>query len=243
MSSNDLDDLYINRYAGRVEDPTEVLMRADFDRAKDLHDTAVHAETMDQMDVISGRANAISERWLDRGDEYGDAWRYLEDAHGDWKWAPDTMRRMHEQIAVDQAQGFLPISEIDWRSQQHARELTGHGAWVVEPRSIEQARQQLAAAERGEGWSDPAQARPAAGPVPVSGAFAAARTAELSTDMPGGATPGMHRRSDTTDIQQGAEPMNDITRATAPRSALADYRSGNALAASMANSERDGVQR
>ncbi|WP_280351718.1 hypothetical protein [Nocardia abscessus] len=160
-------------------------MRADFDRAKDLRDTAVHAETMDQMDAICDRANTISERWLDRGDEYGDAWRYLEDAHGDWRSAPDTMRRMHEQIAADQAEGFLPISEIDWRSQQHARELAGHGAWVVEPRSIEQARQQLAAAERRDSWSDPAEARPSAAPVPVSGAFAAARTSALAHYRPG----------------------------------------------------------
>jgi hypothetical protein len=242
MSTNELDDLYINRYAGRVEDPTEVLMRADFDRAKDLSGTAFHASGED-MDRIFDKVDEISARWSDRDDEFGAAYRYLEDAHSDWRSAPDTMRRMHEQISIDQAQGFLPISEIDWRSQQHARELTGHGEWVVEPRSIEQARQQLAAAERADSWSDPAEARPAAGPVPVSGAFAAARTAELSTDMPGGATPGMHRRSDTTDIQQGAEPPTDITRATAPRSALADYRSGNTLAASMANTERDGAER
>ncbi|MGY1871980.1 hypothetical protein [Nocardia gipuzkoensis] len=184
MSTNELDDIYINRYAGRVEDPTEVLMRADFDRAKDLRDTAVHAETMDQMDAICDRANTISERWLDRGDEYGDAWRYLEDAHGDWKSAPDTMRRMHEQIAADQAEGFLPISDMQWRSQQHARELAGHGTWVVEPSSIEQARQQLGV-ERAEGWADPAEVNPNAGPVPVSGAFAAARTSALADYQPG----------------------------------------------------------
>ncbi|MBF6341750.1 hypothetical protein IU450_38615 [Nocardia abscessus] len=180
MSTNELDDLYINRYAGRVQNPEEVLMRADFDRAKDLYDTAVHAETMDQMDLICDQANAIGQRWLDRGEEFGDAWRYLEDAHSDWRSAPDTMRRMCEQIAVDRAQGFHAISDIEWRSQQHARELTGNGAWVVEPRSIEQARQQLAAAEVRDSWSDPAEANPNAAPVPVSSSFAATRSAELA---------------------------------------------------------------
>ncbi|MFR9767745.1 hypothetical protein [Nocardia sp. SC052] len=243
MSSNDLDDLYINRYAGRVENPEEVLMRADFDRVKDLSEAAFRTEFRQDSDRIFDQVDEIRDRWSGRDDELGAAYRYLEDAHSDWRSAPDTMRRMHEQITADRAQGFHAISEIDWRSQLHARELAGHGAWVVEPRSIEQARQQLAAVERRDSWSDPAEARPSAGPVPVSGAFAAARTAELSTDMPGGATPGMHRRSDTTNIQQGAEPTTDITRDTAPRSALADYRSGNVLAASLANTERDGVQR
>ncbi|MGY1948925.1 hypothetical protein [Nocardia asiatica] len=179
MSSNDLDDLYINRYAGRVEDPTEVLMRADFDRAKDLSETAFHASG-DDMDRIFDKVEEITDRWTSRDDELGAAYRYLQDAHSDWKSAPDTMRRMCEQIAADRAGGFHAISEMDWRSQQHARELTGHGAWVVEPRSIEQASQQLAAAERAEGWADPAEARPAAGPVPASGDFAAARTSALA---------------------------------------------------------------
>ncbi|BDT97308.1 hypothetical protein [Nocardia sputorum] len=183
MSSNDLDDLYINRYAGRVENPQEVLMRADFDRVKDLSETAFHA-TGDDAERIFGKVDEISARWSDRDDELGAAYRYLEDAHSDWRSAPDTMRRMHEQITADRAQGFHAISEIDWRSQLHARELTGHGAWVVEPRSIEQARQQLAAAERREGWSDPAEARPAAGPVPVSSSFAAARMSALADYRP-----------------------------------------------------------
>ncbi|MGY1948926.1 hypothetical protein [Nocardia asiatica] len=54
---------------------------------------------------------------------------------------------------------------------------------------------------------------------------------------------GHGRWPDTTNIQQGAEPMTDTTRATVTESALADYRSGNALAASLANTERDGVER
>lgn len=188
MSSNDLDDLYINRYAGRVENPQEVLMRADFDRTQDLITTAFHAEFHAESDQdaerIFDQVDEIRNRWTDRDDELGAAYRYLQDAHSDWKSAPDTMRRMHEQITADRAQGFHAISDIDWRSQQHARELTGHGAWVVEPRSIEQARQQLAAVERREGWSDPAEARPAAGPVPVSSSFAAARTSALADYRP-----------------------------------------------------------
>ncbi|WP_280245483.1 hypothetical protein [Nocardia abscessus] len=200
MSTNELDDLYVNRYAGRVENPEEVLMRADFDRAKDLYDTAVHAETMDQMDLICDQANAIGQRWIDRGEEFGDAWRYLEDAHSDWKSAPDTMRRLHEQIAADRAQGFHAISEIEWRSQQHARELTGNGRWIVQPRTIEQARQQLAAAERRDSWADPAEANPNAASVPVSSSFAAARTAELAgpqrRPIPGHAFAGLVNNRD-----------------------------------------------
>lgn len=199
MSTNELDDLYINRYAGRVENPEEVLMRADFDRAKDLSETASHASGVD-IDRIFDQVEEISDRWTNRDDELGAAYRYLEDAHSDWRSAPDTMRRLHEQIAGDRAQGFHAISEIDWRSQQHARELTGNGRWVVQPRTIEQARQQLAAAERRDSWSDPAEARPTAAPVPVSGSFAAARTAELSQQqrrpIPGHAFAGLVNNHD-----------------------------------------------
>ncbi|MGY1944777.1 hypothetical protein [Nocardia asiatica] len=199
MSTNELDDLYINRYAGRVENPEEVLMRADFDRVKDLTTTAFHAEFDAESDQdaerIFDQVDEISARWTDRDDELGAAYRYLQDAHSDWKSAPDTMRRLCEQIAADRAQGFHAISEIDWRSQQHARELTGNGRWVVQPRTIEQARQQLAAAERRDSWTDPAEANPNAAPVPVSSSFAAARTAELSRQqrqpIPGHAFAGL----------------------------------------------------
>ncbi|MBF6301642.1 hypothetical protein IU459_29490 [Nocardia amamiensis] len=194
MSTNELDDLYITRYAGRVENEEEVLMRADFDRAKDLSETAFHAESDQDVDRIFDQVDEITARWTGRGDELGDAYRYLEDAHSDWKSSPDTMRRLCEQIAADRAQGFLAISEIDWRSQQHARELTGNGRWIVQPRTIEQARQQLAAAERRDSWSDPAEANPNAAPVPVSGSFAAARTAELAQQrhsIPGHAFAGL----------------------------------------------------
>ncbi|MBF6190564.1 hypothetical protein U3653_20270 [Nocardia sp. CDC186] len=194
MSTNELDDLYINRYAGRVENPEEVLMRADFDRVKDLSETAFHAESEEDMDRIFDKVDEITVSWTSRHDDLGAAYRYLRDAYDDWKSAPDAMRRLHAQIAADEAQGIRVLSGIEWRSQQHARELTGNGAWVVEPHSVEQAPQQLAAAERRDSWSDPAEANPNAAPVPVSSSFAAARTAELAEQrhpIPGHAFAGL----------------------------------------------------
>jgi hypothetical protein len=129
-NTNDLDDPYINRYAGRIEDPEEVLMRADFDRVLDMQGEALNARDDDEYWRLSSESDQLISRWRDRDDEYGDAWQYLGDAHDDWKAQPETMTRFHERIAADEAEGVYVLTDMQRRSQQHARELTGHGEWM-----------------------------------------------------------------------------------------------------------------
>ncbi|MBV7702351.1 hypothetical protein NOVA_06170 [Nocardia nova] len=128
-NTNDLDDPYINRYAGRIENPEEVLMRADFDRAKDLHTQALNAREYDEYMRLSAEADRIGDRWAERDDEFGAEWQYLCDSYEDWNSAPETMTRFHERVTADEAEGFYGMSDMQRRSQQQARELTGHGEW------------------------------------------------------------------------------------------------------------------
>jgi hypothetical protein len=120
MSTNELDDLYINDYVDKVADPEEVLMRADFARVQEMRNNMPYVET---------EADEIAVRWSSRHDDLGAAWRYLRAAHDDWERSPKAMRRFHEQVDIDQSQGVHVLSGIEWRSQQQARELTGHGFW------------------------------------------------------------------------------------------------------------------
>ncbi|MGW0054383.1 hypothetical protein [Nocardia nova] len=129
-NSNDLDDPYINRYAGRIENPEEVLMRADFDRMLDLHNQAWNAREDDEYKRLSAESDHINDRWAGRDDEHGAEWQYLSDAHEDWTRAPEAMARFHERIAADEAEGVYVLTDMQRRSRQHARELTGHGEWM-----------------------------------------------------------------------------------------------------------------
>lgn len=128
------DDPFIARYADKVNDPGEVLVRADFARMHELETRTDYGQMSEQeLDQLLDRTSEISRRWQSRDDHTGDTWRYLEDAVADWRRAPDTMRRFHEQIQIDRASGFEAISPDQWRSQLQARELTGHGTWEHEP--------------------------------------------------------------------------------------------------------------
>ncbi|MEV4234054.1 hypothetical protein AB0J47_02625 [Nocardia sp. NPDC049737] len=127
--ADDLDDPFINQYADKVTDPEEVLMRADFARAEELRRTSVYAETEEQRVLLLSQARGVDARWHGRADDLGEAWCYLDFALHDWKCEPDYMRRFYDQFRHDQDQGVDAISDMEWRSQLQAREMTGHGSW------------------------------------------------------------------------------------------------------------------
>ncbi|WP_280432244.1 hypothetical protein [Nocardia brasiliensis] len=235
----DLDDPYIARYAGKVEDPNEMVLRADFARAEAMQSDAWKADSEEGRHCRFLEVQRIRNRWRDRDDEFGEAWWYLNDAYHDWLQDPQFMGELHDQIRTDQAQGWHGLTDVQWRSQLQARELTGHGEWSAE-------QQAGRGPDRTPGldgsWADAAEIDTGAA-YPVSTEFARARTAAFSTDMPGAPTPGMHRWPDLTNTHQEAEPMTDPTRETSSSSALADYQPSNAVASSVANAERDGATR
>ncbi|WP_433714475.1 hypothetical protein ACQP2U_10375 [Nocardia sp. CA-084685] len=150
--ADDLDDPFINQYADKVTNPEEVLMRADFARAQEIRDNMPHAETEQELDQLIEQADAITVGWSSRHDDLGAAWRYLRDAHDDWTRSPETMRRFHEQVAIDEAAGAHVLSGIQWRSQQQAREMTGHGFWY--PAAESAPRSALADYQPGQALAD-----------------------------------------------------------------------------------------
>ncbi|WP_040698210.1 hypothetical protein, partial [Nocardia vinacea] len=152
--TDDLDDPFINRYAAKVTNPEEVLMRADFARVEELRRTSVHAETEDQRVLQLSQARGIDTRWSGREDELGQAWCDLNFALHDWKCEPDYMRRFYDQVRHGQGQGVaaMAISDIEWRSQQQAREMTGNGSW--EPATESAPRSALADYQPGHALAD-----------------------------------------------------------------------------------------
>ena len=127
--TDDRNNPFINQYADRVTDPEEVRMRADFARAEEFRRASVHFESEENKRLLLGRAREIDARWRGRDDELGRAWLYLNDALLDWQLEPQFMGEFHDQIRRDQAQGVHVLADIDWRSQQQAREMSGNGTW------------------------------------------------------------------------------------------------------------------
>lgn len=120
----------------------EEAMRTDFDHYVDLHDQTDHGLirhdnpiTEQQLLDIHDQREALSARW--RNGPHAEHWGYLDDAHHDWRQAPDTMRRMNEDIAHNDGWG---VTDIEARSQAQAAALVArsnerHEQWMNEARN------------------------------------------------------------------------------------------------------------
>ncbi|WP_040698090.1 hypothetical protein [Nocardia vinacea] len=170
------------QYYSTAESDDERQLRADYVRHVDELNNA--ARTIDpdvagDGPVAEGHANAaadIAARWETHESRYWrDVWNHLDGAVTAWKHEPDAMRRTTELIAERQARDPEWIEPIRWRNYQQAAELTGHGTW-----NAEQERRNEPA--RDMPWANQAEIRTGA-PVPVSSAFAAARTRELASSV------------------------------------------------------------
>ncbi|WP_433759910.1 hypothetical protein [Nocardia sp. CA-135398] len=197
------------QYYSTAESDDERQLRADYVRHVDELNNA--ALTIDPDDPAgdgpvaerhSDAAADIAFRWETHESRYWrDVWNHLDGAVTAWEREPEAMRNVAHVLADHQAHGREVIEPIHYRNYQQAAELTGHGTWTAETdRQSEPARDMP--------WANAADIRTSA-PIPVSSAFAAARTCEL----------------------------------TSSASPLAQYQPGNALTASLANSERDGAER
>ncbi|WP_370011681.1 hypothetical protein [Nocardia cyriacigeorgica] len=172
-----LDPADPNYYEGRgITSWAEKQMRADFARAEALHAEALNIgiddgldfdAAMDKADAIRDRAYDIDRRYRAHpSEQVREDWEYLSDAVQDWKAAPETMVRFHDSYAADRQNGlFEALTPEQWRSQQQARELTGHGEWPRMPRP------DIARYDKDH-------------PVPSFGAASKARTAELASGTP-----------------------------------------------------------
>ncbi|WP_433193813.1 hypothetical protein ACQP1G_34210 [Nocardia sp. CA-107356] len=115
-------------YNERGAVPMEDGMRADFTRAYQLRKTAEYAETTTDREIFLGRAAAIAYRWTSTGVE--SHWRRLQNTVESWERSPQRMGEQYDWIAEAEGVSRAVMAPINWRHQQQARELTGHGAWL-----------------------------------------------------------------------------------------------------------------
>ncbi|WP_329405981.1 hypothetical protein OG563_30515 [Nocardia vinacea] len=116
-------------YNERGAVPMEDSMRADFTRAYQLRKTAGYAETATDREILLGRADAIAYRWTSTGVE--GHWRRLQYTVDSWERSPHRMSEQYDRIADAERVSGAVMAPINWRHQQQARELTGHGAWLA----------------------------------------------------------------------------------------------------------------
>lgn len=141
-----LDPTHEEYYIGRAP-AEERAMRADFALAHRIEQEAISADTEDEVSRLVAQVDGLRAKWIRYGGEkLREQWAYLSNATDDWQRAPRLMADLHAETAVNRARGFDAISPSQWRSQQQARELTGHGQWrtVRDPLGIEAQRTRLA---------------------------------------------------------------------------------------------------
>ncbi|KAA8884249.1 hypothetical protein F3087_34055 [Nocardia colli] len=67
--------------------------------------------------------NEISQLW--KSGPHAEHWHYLDAAHDDWQRRPETMDRFLDGVDEDRAVGyFVGVTEVEYRSQLQARDLT-----------------------------------------------------------------------------------------------------------------------
>lgn len=135
----------------------EEAMREDFARYVDLADQVDKGLTLpgpfgeQELLAIDAQQEELRERW--RSGPHAEHWNYLEDAREDWRAYPDTMSRMHDNVAHNGGGG---LSDIQLRSLDQAAELTAqsnerHAGWLREARSqmpVKNSRRGRSGAER-----------------------------------------------------------------------------------------------
>lgn len=131
-------DVYLYRYADRVENDQEVLMRADYDRAQDL-DARSFRPSAEGSSALRAAAMEIETSWTGRGDDMAQAWRDLDETRMQWQSYPKQAQQALTEHEAAHARGESgQMTGMQWRNQLHARQLTGHGEWVVDEPSTEQ---------------------------------------------------------------------------------------------------------
>ncbi|MFD0362731.1 hypothetical protein ACFQZZ_14905 [Nocardia sp. GCM10030253] len=105
-----------------MEKEHEEAMRTDYTTYVELGRQMYQPSTSDaEIQLIDLQQQILADRW--EAGPHAEHWNYLDDAHEDWRRAPDTMRRFMDNIDHNDGYG---VSEVERRSQQQARTLTDH---------------------------------------------------------------------------------------------------------------------
>ncbi|MFI2473879.1 hypothetical protein [Nocardia xishanensis] len=193
-----------------TESVTEQQMRHDFMQAQSFAARMRDPEQYDPADSLD--YNEYASPWLDRRDGWAEHWMYLSDATIRWHEDPAAAKTALRAALDDE------LTPIQLRSELQARYIAEHGIERDES-GLLTSHYVTRVADR-ESWADATEWANAAdinaqAQVPVSSAFAAARTRQLAANH----------------------------NTFAPASPLADYQPGNAVASALANSEREGAER
>ncbi|MEV6388897.1 hypothetical protein [Nocardia xishanensis] len=101
----------------------EEAMRAEYDQHHRLTE-AMFADGITDADIdrVDAQRVEIEKRW--EAGPHAEHWDYLSDAHEDWRRSPKVMHRMLAD-ADHNGPGY-GLTDIERRSQEQARQLTGH---------------------------------------------------------------------------------------------------------------------
>ncbi|QIS13644.1 hypothetical protein [Nocardia arthritidis] len=105
-----------------MEREHEEAMRADYEQYHQLG-RAMYADGVTDTDIdrLDQQRGEVARRW--EAGPHAEHWAYLSDAADDWQRAPKVMGRMLDNIDHNDGYG---VTEVEYRSQQQARQLTGN---------------------------------------------------------------------------------------------------------------------
>ncbi|MET7770185.1 hypothetical protein [Nocardia sp. NPDC005366] len=101
-------------------------MRGEYEVFYRLGREMFEVDTDAEIDRIDQQRWEIARRW--QGGPHAEHWNYLEDAFHDWQRAPGTMCRFMDNVAFNRERqtGLSELSDVQLRSQEQARALTGN---------------------------------------------------------------------------------------------------------------------
>lgn len=107
-----------------MEHEHEEAMRADFATYAELGQQMQRPSVTEyEIQLIDMRQHELAGRW--ESGPHAEHWTYLDDAHDDWTRCPATMTRFLDGVGYDRAAGyFVGVTEVEYRSQLQARDLT-----------------------------------------------------------------------------------------------------------------------
>jgi hypothetical protein len=102
----------------------EATLRTDFTRVMQLRRESDEASPR-YGNYLRTCAESIENSW--QTSDHAADWDYLDRAHLEWREFPDTMSGLFQHMHKARTRiGVNPLTDVQWRSQEQARHLTGH---------------------------------------------------------------------------------------------------------------------
>ncbi|WP_306364382.1 hypothetical protein [Nocardia sp. CC227C] len=113
----------------------ETTLRSDFAKVTALREEVRTAGNWEWSAECEERADHIESAW--KASDHAADWEYLNRAHFEWSYFPDTMQGLFGHLDAARSEtGACPLTDVQWRSQEQARALTGHGRHYEQPRTL-----------------------------------------------------------------------------------------------------------